>query len=806
MKTLLLLAGLSTVLINVRLANGEDKLRILDRPTVTVRTSCNAKGEGTGDLILRNDTNAAVLIHLSAGDLTGKPPTKHLIIPTLDAKDGSLDPKQELKVHFIVTDLHEDGDWQSMIQNDGVDVGTIRVVRTSPPFALSLDVATPDSPELTFLEGKSASFRLKNGDQQEYSIAWQYDVNGLTKRSPDPNHHESSGPKKPGWFCRLFCKGEEDKVAATGATTSTFGESLTVPPAGQKEINFYPPNHWFGSPFVGLFKDDVADGRLTVDLVDQECPGHPSTSKTFKVKTHLATSAGPRREGLADLWVFFFLALGGVFSLGLNAWLPNEMRRLKIKQQLRKLGAQISNLSYELASRLRVLVGLEARLITDRLRNLTWGSADFAGEMQGIEQSITRLSTRLQLLEGLGSTRTNFLRIRAEVLAPSAIFALEETFGKILQIGEKANPTDEDVQKAQALIKRIQDQLDLGIQGNTEFAKTLATEAAQFKAEFDATNGRIGKSATCKRIRETFPGPFTRLESVDANAIAATPPPPQDLIDLDATLFDLELIRGYVDLVEGLSASDSLGSKIAAHEGELLDYLKRRNPETIYAARLLFKQMEDGYFKDDIEAAIKAKQVRIKVDHGDIRPYDPCEFRLELSNAALNAAYARQEWTCHWAFTFGDQTLVEEGWVVTHYFQEGDTYDLKITLTHNIDACQVEVPNVEVFPEGKIHILPVNRRNFGKAVQGILHWDWAAAKKELSTRRRGRGTKALDYVRLAMTLVIALFGLLAGAKEQLLKLDVLPALVAVFMVGFGADQIKNLLTQKTPGSDTAAPH
>jgi hypothetical protein len=53
-----------------------------------------------------------------------------------------------------------------------------------------------------------------------------------------------------------------------------------------------------------------------------------------------------------------------------------------------------------------------------------------------------------------------------------------------------------------------------------------------------------------------------------------------------------------------------------------------------------------------------------------------------------------------------------------------------------------------------------------------------------------------------MALVVALFGLLAGAKEQLLKLDVLPALLAVFMVGFGADQIKNLLTQKPPGSDT----
>jgi len=85
-------------------------------------------------------------------------------------------------------------------------------------------------------------------------------------------------------------------------------------------------------------------------------PAHPPVSKTFKVKTHLATSVGCRPGGLGR---FICVPISGSrrdFLLGLNAWLPNEMRRLKIKQQLSILGAQISNLSYDLASRLRVLV------------------------------------------------------------------------------------------------------------------------------------------------------------------------------------------------------------------------------------------------------------------------------------------------------------------------------------------------------------------------------------------------------------------------------------------------------------------
>jgi hypothetical protein len=218
---------------------------------------------------------------------------------------------------------------------------------------------------------------------------------------------------------------------------------------------------------------------------------------------------------------------------------------------------------------------------------------------------------------------------------------------------------------------------------------------------------------------------------------------------------------------------------------------------------LLFRQTKDGYFKNDIQTEIEAKRIRIKVDHGEVRQYDPCEFRLEFLKLSLNTAYARKEWTCRWTFTLGGQTLVEEGWVVTHYFQEGDKYELKITLTHDIDAIKISVPDVEVFPQGEISVLREKRRRIGQAVNAVLHGRWSDARKEWKGRRNTG--KALDYLRLAMALVIALFGLIAGAKEQLLKLDVLPALIAVFMVGFGADQIKNLLTQKPPGADTNPP-
>jgi hypothetical protein len=798
---IVLLVILLSVAFTPQVLSSQEKVRVIDRPTMNVDASCNPNGEGAAPVTLRNEGSAAVPLHLSAGDLSSKSPAKHLVIyPTLVSKDSILNPKQELTVEATVTKLYEDGDWESIIQNDQVDAGSLRIVRITPPFSISLDAEKADQPELAFVEGEHAHFRLMNADPEQYKIAWEYSINGRIVRSSDPEPKPETVPRT--WHCPWCSKAEDNK-----ATAATVDAAAVIPAGGQKEIIFTPAPRWFGGWFTGLFKDDVADGRLMVTLVSPNCPLDPPVSRTFKVKTHLATSSGPRREGWADAFVFLFLALGGAFSLGLNSLLPNQARRLKAKDQLSKFGSQISGLSYALASRLRVLVGQELRLIKDRLRDLTWTSTDFSGEMQNIEQAMNRLGNRLQFLDGLGTTRTNFLRLQADVLPQSVNFAMEQIFEKIQEIGEKSDPTDDNVKMALTLISSIQDQLDRGIQGNDDFAKSLATRVTKLQSEFDSTNGRIGKTTTCQRIRAAFPGPFARLDAVVAASIAPAPDASttRDYIDLDERLFELERIREYVDLVEGLAPANDLRNKITAREQVLLDFLERRSYEAMYEAQLLVRQMNDGYFSEDIQTEVKNGKLRIRTDHGEVRQFEPCEFRLEFLKAALNTAYARQEWICRWTFTLANgprpQILTEEGWVVTHYFQQGAEYDLKIFITHEIDGVVLPIPNVDIFPDSKIAVIQEERSNLWRAVKALLSGNWALARKEYRERRRTR--KALDYVRLGLALIIALFGLIAGAKEQLLKLDVLPALLAVFMIGFGADQIKNLLTQKSPGTDSS---
>jgi hypothetical protein len=51
-----------------------------------------------------------------------------------------------------------------------------------------------------------------------------------------------------------------------------------------------------------------------------------------------------------------------------------------------------------------------------------------------------------------------------------------------------------------------------------------------------------------------------------------------------------------------------------------------------------------------------------------------------------------------------------------------------------------------------------------------------------------------EAIKLSTALGIAVFGLASGAQGQIDKLDMIPAMVAIFLVGFSADSMKRLLT------------
>jgi hypothetical protein len=767
-------------------ARADSALVLVGHPTIVVPPQCNPTGESAAKVKLRNGGNSPATLFLTATDVVSKPAGKRLnakitLTPLASAAGDqpsdqtSIAPGAELWVKVKVTNIDQEGEWETTLQNENADLGPIRIVRNDLPFQLSLDVPTPDAAELTFVQGEPASFRLKNDSLTDYQVTWEYSIDGHTLRPTDLQEECVVG---------IWCKPGQP----VGST------NVPVPHNGMAAVTFQVPSSWFGSWFTGLFKDNAKDGRLLVRRTDGDCPVAIS-NKIFKIKTHLATSAGASRELQGDFWVFVVLLLGGVCSLVLNFALPNQMRRLKLKAALDALRGQVSDLSNDLASRLRVLVGLGQRLLEDRLKNLTWTNTDFTSEMQSIDQAATRLGTRIQLLDRLGTTRTNFARLCPLTLPPTVVVDMESTFEKIVAIGKKSEVPDTDLQAAQTMIQTLQEQMDSGGKSNAAWVNGLVNRVKDLKLKLDPANGTIGKTTTCKRIRGLLPGPFNYLDLVDPTQIVAS-----DYLVLDRALFKLELVVDYVRQVDPLDAADPFRVRIVQSEPDLLTALKQDSWDKLDAARVLVKQMREGHFREDIKQALQANAVDVKCKRIQIMPFEPCEFTLEFAEDALNNATARDEWSCKWEFlNENEPTLKEEGWEVTHYFQRPETYTLRVTVSNRkdpalsfaLDMARMTISSISVQARVRRRLLRV----IGVAIAGTFKLNWSEVRKEWHKSRTG-ASRVLELLWLVLALFLALISMIAGAKDQLLKLDVVPAMIAIFLVGFGADQIKNLLTRR----------
>jgi hypothetical protein len=110
--------------------------------------------------------------------------------------------------------------------------------------------------------------------------------------------------------------------------------------------------------------------------------------------------------------------------------------------------------------------------------------------------------------------------------------------------------------------------------------------------------------------------------------------------------------------------------------------------------------------------------------------------------------------------------LTEKGWEISHYFPVQKDYNVKVTFT---DVDKVEIKPAKAI-ELKVSVLP--------------------------QRAERNDHLAVELQRWAVGFFVALVGLFAGAKEKILSLDTAAAILAVFLIGFGVDFVKNMLPPK----------
>jgi len=151
------------------------------------------------------------------------------------------------------------------------------------------------------------------------------------------------------------------------------------------------------------------------------------------------------------------------------------------------------------------------------------------------------------------------------------------------------------------------------------------------------------------------------------------------------------------------------------------------------------------------------------------------EISAVFANDDCNRAGARGEFECLWTFKHVDSDgrsseWKEKGWQVYHFFPKPGSYTVKATFRDN-EGSPIADQTTPVAVVGQVPVGSDNTTWFSDRT-------W------------------IEGARFAVVLFATILGLLGGAREQLMRLDVVAGLVAVFVIGFSADTVKNLLVDR----------
>ena len=757
-------------------AGTPSKLTLVDAPTLVVDPAANASDGGSVVLQFLNDGPAKVTLALTASEGAndaGKRSGGSVALQTVADLAGKtakeiteVDPSQFLYVRADVRNVLQDGSWDIEIRNHGVKIGVFKVIRSPISFNVKLDAPNPDAAEISLQRGVPKLLSFVNADDRAYPVSWELAIDGQKETAVGP-------------------RPRADKTLADSGPM--------LPAKGTGQVLFTPPCAWFSSN--GVLHDQTADGRLTIRLRRMDCAGpgcEPSPdapSKIFKVKVHLAyCSPGWRAFWTdlsslgGDLLIFVALLCGAGVSFAVNLVFPNYVSRRNFRRQLSETEGRIASLPTALSSRLRVLAGIERKSLQDGLGQVGYISLDFKGWIAGVEQTANLLSKRVDLLQQMGIDRVRFEAVRAQASPPTLVDAIEDIFEEVIRNLDSVGIGDKALADATVKVADIEKRMEDLRKAGPDFARQLTDRAKWLTAEFtDAPEHPVGHSATCGRLRAALPGLFDQL------AVAPSDPNtlmPDDYAKWDMVLYKLNLMRRYVNWREAGQREDR-ANQFNAIEGELVKRLLLFNWEGLNLARRYVREMEQNIFADELAAQIHAGRVQIRRDRFAVRQSMPAQYYLEFDDPAYNTAEARQDFTCTWFFDHGSgksatvelmrkTAMQEEGWVASHYFPEPGVHHVWVNFHRqeagfpDIALAPVEVPVEAVRPRD-------NKWN--------QRW--------------------IELVQVLLAILPAMLGLVAGAKDQLAKLDLIPAAIAIFAIGFGSDQIKNKLTGSSSSSGSS---
>ncbi len=749
-------------------ATAQAQLKIVSSEPVILRN-----GAGAARFVLANEGGSALPLSLNAGTFLDE--TSHARLPapkvTFALEAGGADvpaqigPGQSLQIVASVSNMASSTAAHAKVFNQLDLVGELNAVAVDVPLNITLEGNGAPGKPLNFAYGRSIALTLKNGGTEFFSLDWRFQIGGT--------------------------------VVASGSIAKGTGIILT--PNGLTRILVSPPAN------VYSWKDYVRPTRRGgLLLVSQHGPHGVSNDllpiQDIPVDLTMMRLGSDQTEVLFAIYVMLFLLIGGLLSLLGSSVLPSVLKKIALHRQISDLADRTSSVSARVDSYLRVLLRLERTKIGMALDEVGPLSLSSAERFEEVSVSIARLAKRLTVAERLDELRRRFQDASATA-PPSITDEIDKTLQAASNQLHSFSLPDEDVNAANLFLSKAAASLAL-LDDDDAQAKLIAANFKQLKDRLKPFpenlyhDLKLALSGIFAFIDFPFDDPANIVRpmffAID-HAIAA----------IHAAL-DYAMVRVAIPVATPAINNDpgkNSRERLLQHEGELIQLLGTLSWKSLRAATTLVQEMREDIYESDVLAEIGIrradgeKRVRVEFDTQKARPYLPVYFSIDFDDPRFCGAAALSRLAFRWSFP-GD--LMEEGPRVCHYFL-GDE-----PLVNGSGAGETRH-----WRFGKKRVRMKNGRKVKIAVSVQSRKDLEAADTiegvlEIQPPKPRQATRAVaEGVRFLIAFGVALAGLEAGALDQLAKLDFFPATLAVVALGFGADSVKNLLTQ-TPKKNGSA--
>jgi hypothetical protein len=298
-------------------------------------------------------------------------------------------------------------------------------------------------------------------------------------------------------------------------------------------------------------------------------------------------------------------------------------------------------------------------------------------------------------------------------------------------------------------------------------------------------------------LRQGFPMFVGLLNQVAARI--GQPPAPATCLDRDTFSLKVELLKNYRDLTIRAGAAafppamaaaavaggnvgqapptDTALNRLIAKDTRFKEYVEPDAYESLRIAQLFVTEMRQDFYTDALLAEVRKPDPALEI-HAEPLPVKtgvPVHFSIRFLRPALNKIAAVQEWTCYW--DFGDVSEKESGLDVYHRYHPATVGDRTVRV------------NIVDLAGNTIATAHPIERTFPVA-------DVVPAKRRWLRMPNLTAEAKIEMWHLGLVLAIAMFGVYATARDKVESLRVFQGAAALVALGFGADTLKNLITQK----------